>query len=65
MTVQAFPLSHVNPYESTAFLIKKDNNAILYLGDTGPDSVEKPQTLPTFGKPSRHWFKSKSWKVFW
>ena len=50
MTVQAFPLSHVNPYESTAFLIKKDNNAILYLGDTGPDSVEKTTNLADLWK---------------
>src|SRR6187431_2956479 len=45
MTVKAFPLSHVNPFESTAFLIQNGNNAILYLGDTGPDSVEKSNDL--------------------
>lgn len=50
MTVQAFPLSHVNPYESSAFLIKKDNNAILYLGDTGPDAVEKSTNLADLWK---------------
>ncbi|MGL2999826.1 MBL fold metallo-hydrolase [Flavobacterium sp. RSSB_23] len=50
MTVQAFPLSHVNPYESTAFLIKKDNNAVLYLGDTGPDAVEKTTNLADLWK---------------
>jgi 3',5'-cyclic-nucleotide phosphodiesterase len=50
MTVQAFPLSHVNPYESTAFLIKKDNNAVLYLGDTGPDAVEKTSNLADLWK---------------
>jgi len=45
MTVKAFPLSHVNPFESTAFLIQNGNDAILYLGDTGPDSVEKSNDL--------------------
>lgn len=45
MTVKAFPLSHVNPFESTAFLIQNGNDAVLYLGDTGPDSVEKSNDL--------------------
>ncbi|MGN7808941.1 MBL fold metallo-hydrolase [Flavobacterium sp. 22076] len=45
MSVKAFPLSHVNPFESTAFLIKNDNDYALYLGDTGPDSVEKSDKL--------------------
>ncbi|ABQ04256.1 MBL fold metallo-hydrolase [Flavobacterium johnsoniae] len=47
MSVKAFPLSHVNPFESTAFLIKNDNDYALYLGDTGPDSVEKSDKLKT------------------
>ena len=45
MTVKAFSLSHVNPYESTAFLIKNNDDYILYLGDTGPDVVEKSNNL--------------------
>lgn len=45
MTVKAFSLSHVNPFESTAFLIKNENNYVLYLGDTGPDEVEKSNNL--------------------
>lgn len=45
MTVKAFPLSHVNPFESTAFLIKNEESYVLYLGDTGPDSVEKSDKL--------------------
>ena len=45
MTVTAFPLSHVNPFESTAFLIKSEESYALYLGDTGPDSVEKSDKL--------------------
>lgn len=45
MTVKAFPLSHVNPFESTAYLIKNNNSYTLYLGDTGPDEVEKSTDL--------------------
>lgn len=45
MTVKAFPLSHVNPYESTAFLISNKDNYVLYFGDTGPDVVEKSNNL--------------------
>jgi 3',5'-cyclic-nucleotide phosphodiesterase len=45
MTVKAFPLSHVNPFESTAFLIKKGEDYVLYLGDTGPDAIEKSDKL--------------------
>ena len=45
MTVKAFPLSHVNPFESTAFLIKNGEDYALYLGDTGPDAVEKSTNL--------------------
>lgn len=45
MTVKAFSLSHVNPFESTAFLIQNENNYALYLGDTGPDEVEKSNNL--------------------
>jgi cAMP phosphodiesterase len=45
MTVKAFPLSHVNPFESTAFLIQNGNDAVLYLGDTGPDEIEKSNDL--------------------
>lgn len=44
MTVQAFPLSHGN-IESTAFLVKNKDSYILYLGDTGPDEVEKSNRL--------------------
>lgn len=45
MSVKAFPLSHVNPFESTAFLVKNGDTYALYLGDTGPDAVEKSDKL--------------------
>ena len=43
--VQAFPLSHGNPYESTAFLLHNGDDYLLYFGDTGADSVEHSDKL--------------------
>jgi cAMP phosphodiesterase len=40
MKVKAFPLSHSNLI-STAFLVQSKGDYILYLGDTGPDEIEK------------------------
>ncbi len=45
MLVKAFPLSHVNPFESTAFLVRSKDDYVLYLGDTGPDLVEHSNKL--------------------
>lgn len=44
MQVTAYPLSHSN-LTSTAYLIKSKSNYILYLGDTGPDEVEKSHNI--------------------
>jgi cAMP phosphodiesterase len=62
MTVQTFPLSHVNPFESTAFLIKNGETYVLYLGDTGPDSVEKSDKLKTLWTAIAPLVKSKQLK---
>lgn len=40
MKVKAFPLSHSN-LTSTAFLVSHNEGYVLYLGDTGPDEIEK------------------------
>ena len=45
MVVRAFPLSHAKPGQSTAFLIRYVENYILYLGDTGADTVERSDNL--------------------
>lgn len=45
MHVTAFPLSHSDPYQSTAFLVRYDSSYILYLGDTGADEIEKTNSL--------------------
>jgi cAMP phosphodiesterase len=62
MTVKAFPLSHVNPFESTAFLIQNGKDAVLYLGDTGPDSVEKSNDLGELWKAVAPLVQSKQLK---
>ncbi len=48
--VTPFVLSHVKPYESTAFLVRNQNNYLLYLGDTGADMVEQSTQLAALWK---------------
>ena len=45
MYVTAFKLSHANPYESTAFLVRNDSSYLLYFGDTGADTMEHSNDL--------------------
>ncbi|MDR0793659.1 MAG: 3',5'-cyclic-nucleotide phosphodiesterase [Chitinophagaceae bacterium] len=45
LSVRAFVLSHSEPYKSTAFLIRYGENYVLYLGDTGADTVEHTRRL--------------------
>jgi cAMP phosphodiesterase len=45
MFVRAFPLSHAKPGQSTAFLIRHAENYVLYLGDTGADTIEGSDNL--------------------
>lgn len=47
LSVQAFPLSHGKPYQSTAFLVRSGSSYLLYLGDTGADAVEQSTSLRT------------------
>jgi len=48
--VTPFVLSHVKPYESTAFLVRNQNSFLLYLGDTGADKVEQSEQLAALWK---------------
>ncbi|MDE1191235.1 MAG: 3',5'-cyclic-nucleotide phosphodiesterase [Arachidicoccus sp.] len=41
MYVKPFLLSHSVPGESTAFLVRNNDNYFLYFGDTGDDSIER------------------------
>lgn len=43
--ITGYELSHVNPYKSSAALVRKDNHYLLYLGDTGADRIEKSDRL--------------------
>jgi cAMP phosphodiesterase len=45
LSVQAFPLSHGNGMQSTAFLVRNGASYLLYLGDTGADDLEKSHYL--------------------
>ncbi|MDB5155380.1 MAG: 3,5-cyclic-nucleotide phosphodiesterase [Mucilaginibacter sp.] len=44
MQVTAYPLSHSN-LTSTAFLVRSKGDYILYLGDVGPDEIEKSHNM--------------------
>ena len=50
LRVTPYILSHVNPYESSAFLVRNQNSYLLYLGDTGADEVEKSNQLALLWK---------------
>jgi 3',5'-cyclic-nucleotide phosphodiesterase len=43
--VRAWPLSHGKSYESTAFLVRNGDSYLLYLGDTGADTIEQSDRL--------------------
>lgn len=48
LTIKAFPLSHSNPGKSSAFLVQnKSGDYLLYLGDTGADTIEHKSNLRT------------------
>lgn len=63
MFATAFPLSHGNPYESTAFLIRNGENYLLYLGDTGPDEIEKSDKLHVLWENIAPLIKAKKLKA--
>ncbi len=50
MRVEAFPLAHGNYTDSTAFLVESKGFYALYMGDTGPDEIEKRTTTQTVWK---------------
>ncbi len=63
MHVRAFPLSHGNPYQSTAFLINHNDNYVLYLGDTGADEIEKSDKLAQLWQKISPLVKAKKLKA--
>ena len=63
MSVTAFPLSHSTPGQSTAFLIKNATSYLLYLGDTGPDSLEHSTRLSNLWQIVAPLIKSRQLKA--
>ena len=45
LLARAWPLSHGKAYESAAFLVRSGDNYLLYLGDTGADTIEQSDRL--------------------
>jgi 3',5'-cyclic-nucleotide phosphodiesterase len=62
LKVQAFPLSHSN-LTSTAFLVQSHDAYILYLGDTGPDAIEKSNNLQNLWQAITPLIKNKKLKA--
>jgi cAMP phosphodiesterase len=61
MSVKAFLLSHSN-LQSTAFLVNSKDAYILYLGDVGPDEVEKSHSMHALWEAVAPLIKSKKLK---
>jgi 3',5'-cyclic-nucleotide phosphodiesterase len=63
MSVQAFPLSHSAPYQSTAFLVNHQQQYLLYLGDTGADTIEQADKLEQLRQAVAPLVKSRQLKA--
>lgn len=63
MFISGYELSHVNPYKSSAALVRKGNDYLLYLGDTGADRVEKSDKLDLLWKNIAPLVKKKQLKT--
>jgi cAMP phosphodiesterase len=63
MQVTAFVLSHSNPYQSTAFLVRHNESYVLYLGDTGADSVEHSDKMQQLWQQVAPLLKAKKLKA--
>ncbi|NLR82302.1 MBL fold metallo-hydrolase [Chitinophaga eiseniae] len=63
MQVTAFSLSHANPYQSTAFLVRHNEAYVLYLGDTGADSVEHSDKMHQLWQQVAPLLKAKKLKA--
>ncbi|PUB30923.1 cAMP phosphodiesterase [Elizabethkingia sp. YR214] len=63
-TGRIFPLSHVNPYKSSAILVSNvQQESVLYLGDTGADRVEKSNALQNLWQNIAPLIKNKKLKA--
>jgi cAMP phosphodiesterase len=62
LSVRVFPLSHSN-LTSTAFLVNNNGAYLLYLGDTGPDEIEKSHNLQALWQAIAPLVKTKALKA--
>jgi cAMP phosphodiesterase len=62
MQVTAYSLSHAN-LTSTAFLVKNNESYMLYLGDTGPDEIEKSHNMHLLWEAIAPLIKSRQLKA--
>ncbi len=62
MTVKPFELSHSTTSKSTAFLIGSNNAYVLYLGDTGADTIEHSTRLKELWQYIAPFIKTKQLK---
>ncbi|NAW51423.1 3',5'-cyclic-nucleotide phosphodiesterase [Elizabethkingia argentiflava] len=64
MSARIFPLSHGNPYKSSAILVTNtQKESVLYLGDTGADRNEKSSALKNLWRQVAPLVKNKSLKA--
>jgi cAMP phosphodiesterase len=61
--VRPYALSHSGAHLSTAFLLRHNDSYMLYLGDTGPDAVEKSTALRALWQEVSPLIKSKKLKA--
>jgi cAMP phosphodiesterase len=63
LSAKTFPLSHSTPYQSSAFLLRNNDNYILYFGDTGADELEKSNRMESVWKEIAPLVKEKKLKA--
>lgn len=63
MQVKSYPLSHTGAGLSSAFLVRNKESYVLYLGDTGADSIEKSSQLKELWQAVAPLIKAKKLKA--
>jgi cAMP phosphodiesterase len=63
MFVRPFLLSHSNPFQSTAFLVRSNDAYLLYFGDTGADEMENSNRMQSVWNSVAPLIKAKKLKA--
>lgn len=63
LSVETFLLSHSASYQSSAFLLRNNDNYILYFGDTGSDELEKSDRMESVWEKVAPLIKEKKLKA--